>query len=70
MRAPNHGRPWEYPYDGQHGRWDYADTSRPNIEVAPADEKPKVALYGPKGEPLRYFAKRPIGYRSTKKERT
>ena len=60
LRAPDHGRPYDWPY-----RDDVMPPETPALSVYPSDDDDsEVALYGADGEPLRWRStKRPIGYR-------
>lgn len=59
MRAPDHGRPYDFP-------WRCDDPPPTAIEptVDVADDDPQVALYGPDGAPLLWRnVRRPFGFR-------
>lgn len=59
LRAPDHGRPYDWPYP-----CDVSPAEPASVTVYPADDEPEVALYGPGGEPLRWHVpRRPVGYR-------
>lgn len=61
LRAPDHGRPYDWPH-----REDDPPPTPPDLTVYPSEELDEVdepALYGPGGEPLRWRAQRPVGFR-------
>lgn len=60
LRAPDHGRPYDWPFTE-----DREPSDPPSLVVYPSDDdEPEVALWGADGQPLHWHdTRRPIGYR-------
>lgn len=59
LRSPDHGRPYDWPYRDEP---EHRASQPPSVEVEPSGQPDDVALWGPDGQPLRFWT-RQIGYR-------